>query len=395
MKTSLLPIPTSAPSSSTNLKRIGLGLAVVFSALAVLGASRFKRAEPPPPRESATMTVGASDVTLTPNAPQYKVLRLAPAKAMTARFGDLVPARVTADETRSAKVGSPLSGRVTQVFVELGQSVKTGDPLFSVTSPDLAGLRAERDKAAVDLDVTRTQLARVKAMVEARALPAKDELEADQQLRQAKLALRLAQSKFASLKVSSRGDNEFTVVAPRDGTIVQKDVLPSQEVSPEGSLLSVVDLDHVWVVAELFEADAMGIRESTLAQITIPSLPGFSAETEVQRVSAVVDPSRHTVPVRMRLANPTRQLKPNTYAQVRFAIDPTVGAVEIASTAVVSSGASKYVYVEEGPGKFARREVTTGSLREGFVPVFAGLREAEVVVQDGAILLDNQISLSN
>jgi cobalt-zinc-cadmium efflux system membrane fusion protein len=104
-------------------------------------------------------------------------------------------------------VGSPLSGRVTTVSVELGQNVKAGAPLFAVASPDIAALRAEQQKAAVDLQVTRAAYERVKAMVEARALPAKDELESDQQTRQAELALRLAQMKLSSLKVSSRGEN--------------------------------------------------------------------------------------------------------------------------------------------------------------------------------------------
>lgn len=391
-----LPIQTSSATPPTAPRRkLGIIVAVVVSAIAVTGASQFKRADPPATPQSATMTVGSADVTLAPGAPQYKIMRLGAAKAAVMHYSDSVPARVTMDETRASKVGSPLSGRVTQVYVELGQAVKAGDPLFAVASPDIAGLRAERDKAAVDLEVTRTQLARTKAMVEAHALPAKDELEADQQQRQASLALRLAQSKFASLKVSPRGDNEFTVTSPRDGTVVEKNVLPAQEVSPDAGLVSVVDLSHVWVVADLFEADAMGIREGTKVTISSPSLPQLAAETTVEMVSAVVDPIRHTIPVRMRLPNEARALKPNIYAQARFALDPIPGSVEVPSTAIVSDGSRKYVYVESTEGKFERREVTSGSARDGTIPVLTGLREGETVVVEGAILLDNQIALSN
>src|SRR5258708_8745757 len=96
-------------------------------------------------------------------------------------------------------------------------------------------------------------------MDESHAIPAKDELEANQQLKQAQVNLRLAQEKLASLKVSSRTDNEFTVVSPRDGVVVDKNLLPAQQLSGDVGLVTVAELDAVWVIAELFEADALGI----------------------------------------------------------------------------------------------------------------------------------------
>jgi RND family efflux transporter MFP subunit len=264
-----------------------------------------------------------------------------------------------------------------------------------VASPDIAGLRAEREKAAVDLDVTKASLERIKAMVNARALAAKDELEADQQFRQAQVALRLAQSKLASLKVSSRADNEFTVVSPRDGIVVEKNLLPAQQVSPEAGLVDVADLSQVWVVAELFEADAIGIKEGSLAKITSPSLPDLALEAKVTMVSSVVDPTRHTVPVRVRVDNDKRLLKPNIFAQMRFAVAPPEGSGEVKASALVSDGAKQYVYVQAEHGRFIRREVVAGSAREGKVPILSGLKPDEVVVEEGAILLDNQISLSH
>jgi RND family efflux transporter MFP subunit len=232
-------------------------------------------------------------------------------------------------------------------------------------------------------------------MVEAHAIPAKDELEAGQQLRQAEVSLRLAQAKLGSLKVSSQRDNEFTVVSPRDGVVVEKNVLPSQQLSGDPALVAVADLDVVWVVAELFEADAVGIEQGTPVRVTSPSLPDFSVETQVEMVSAVVDPVRHTVPVRVRLDNKDGHLKPNIYAQMRFASAPNASAVEIAASALVSDGAHQYVYVEGSKGQFARREIAAGPAREGKVPVLHGLSPGDVVVEEGALLLDNQIALAH
>ena len=375
-------------------KAQGIAAAVVVSAISIWAASGFTREPPPKTPEPVGMKVGDDNVTLTADAPQWKVLRLGPVTAATTHWSDAVPARVKIDETRASKVGTPLAGRVNQVFVELGQPVKAGDRLFSVASPDIAGLRAEREKAAVDFDVTKATLDRITAMVNARALAEKDQLEANQQYRQAQVALHLAQSKLASLKVSSSADNEFIVVSPRDGIVVDKNILPAQQVSAEPGLVQVADLSQVWVVAELFEADAIGITEGTAAKISSPSMPDLALEAKVEMVSAVVDPTRHTVPVRVRLGNDKQLLKPNVFAQMRFAVEPPSGSTEVAASAIVTDGPKQYVYVQTEHGRFTRREVVAGSVREGKVPILSGLKPGEVVVEEGAILLDNQVALS-
>lgn len=388
-KTELKPHPWR------NRKAYSIAGAAALSAISIWAASGFTREPPPPTPAAPGMKVGTEDVTLSADAPQWKLLRLAPVKAAEVHWSEPVPARVRIDETRAAKVGTPLAGRVTSVFVELGQPVKAGDPLFTVASPDIAGLRAEREKASVDLDVAKASLERIKAMVSARALPAKDELEANQQYRQATVALHLAQAKLGSLKVSTRADNEFTVVSPRDGIVVEKSVLPSQQVASDPGLIDVADLSSVWVVADVFEADALGVEAGSDARVTSPSIPDLAVETKVEMVSQVVDPARHTVPIRVRLENDKRLLKPNVFAQMRFSVKPPEGATEVASTALVSDGAKRYVYVQTEQGRFVRREVVAGSVREGKVPITKGLAPGEVVVEEGAILLDNQIDLSN
>jgi len=341
------------------------------------------------------MKVASGAISLASGAPQWKVLKLGGVVAPTERWSDPYPARFKVDEAFASKVGSPLSGRVTNVFIELGQPVKAGQPLFAVASPDIAELRASQQKAAVDLDVSKAAYERIKAMVEARALPAKDELESDSQLRQAQLALKLAQTKLSSLKVSSSGDNEFKVLAPRDGAVIEKAVLPSQHVDSDDTLVSIADLDAVWVVADLFEADAVGLTPGMKARVTSPSLPGFQAEADVERVSSVVDPERHTVGVRVKLSNADGRIRPNTFAEVRFLSAAASGSTEIAASALVSDGPKQYVYVQDTPGHFVRRDVVAGAVRDGRISIVKGLSAGESVVEQGAVLLDNQIDLSN
>src|SRR5206468_3345134 len=214
-------------------------------------------------------------IALTPDAPQWQAVKLGVVTRADLRWTDPVPARIAIDETRASKVQVPLNGRVSQVFVELGQRVRQGDPLFSVMSPEIADLRAAKDKAALDLEVARTSLDRVHNLVQTRALPAKEELLAQQQLKEAEMALKAASAK-------------------------------------------------------------------------------------VDMVSAVVNPDRHTVPIRVRLANPDGALRPNIYARVRFATTARAGTVEVPTTALITDGARQYVYVRDEKGRFARREIVAG-----------------------------------
>lgn len=371
-------------------------LAAVGGAIAIVAAATFSTKPPAPMPPPQGITVGDQSVMLAANAPQWSVLRLGKATQPREIYSDPVPARVRIDETVAARVGSPLPGRVNDVFVELGQKVKKGDALFTVNSGDLPTLRSELAKATVDVEVARAQYQRVHDMVQARLMPGKEELAAAAQKREAELGEQAAQSKLQALRVAAtKNDNEFKVTAPRDGVVVEKMVLPAQEVDSNTTLIQIADVSGVWVLADLFESDASGISVGTPARITLPALPGLTIDGQVDAVSAVVDPDRHSVPVRVRLPNPDGRLKPNQYAEMRFRVAVPASTAEIAATALVSDGATQYVYVQEQPGKLVRRKVVTGPVREGRVIIMSGLAVGETVVEQGGILLDNQIELSH
>ena len=209
------------------------------------------------------------------------------------------------------------------------------------------------------------------------------------------MALKVASAKVDALRVSEKTDNEFTLTAPRQGVVVEKNVLVGQEVAPDAAaaLMVVADLSSVWIQADLFESEASAVREGASALVTSPSIPELSAQGKVDMVSAVVNPDRHTVPIRVRLANPDGALRPNIYARVRFATSARAGTVEVPTTALITDGAHQYVYVRDEKGRFARREIVAGPERDGRVPVFAGLTSGETIVAEGGLLLDNQISL--
>src|SRR5882724_7436597 len=391
-----VPPPSEPAFRFRPTTRVGVVLAVVVSVATIWGSSRFVRKALPAAQVQAGLTIDHGTIGIAPDAPQWQVLELETAKSISSTWTDAVPAFVKVDEAKAARIGVPLAGRVTQVFVELGQPVEKGAPLFAVASPDLAALEVEQSKAKVDVDAAKSVLDRTKAIVEARALPEKEATAAAQQLHQSELSLNVAQSKLASLDVTTRSENEFVVHAPRAGRVVEKNVLPGQELAPgsETALMLVADLSTVWVVADLFESDSDGVIPGVPARVTITSLPGVVLDGKVDMVSAVVDAERHTVPVRVRLDNADGRLKPNTYAKMQFQASTPAGSVEVAAGALVSDGSRQYAYVKNSAGRFVKRDVVAGAVRDQRVVVFKGIAPGETVVSKGAILLDNQIDIA-
>ncbi len=267
------------------VRMFGLGSSMLVGGLSVWLSAGFSR-EPQVTEKPTGLTITQGAVTLAPDAPQWQALRLGVVTTVDTRWTDPVPARVAIDETRASKIQVPLSGRVSRVTVELGQRVTPGEPLFSVTSPEIADLRANKEKAAVDLDVARASLDRVHALVATRALPAKEELLARQQLKEAEVSLKVAAAKLDALRVSETTDNEFTITASRTGVIVEKNILVGQAVTPDASAaqMIVADLSSVWVLADLFESDATEVKAGSQALVSSPSVPGLQAEGRVDMV---------------------------------------------------------------------------------------------------------------
>jgi len=383
------PLPSATAGRSL---RLPVFISAIVSVTSILLARAYHRPDPPTEPPAPGMRVGSNSVTLAASAPAWNVIKLGTPTAAEPHWGDPIPARIMFDEAHTSRLGSPLAGRITAVMVERGQHIASGTALFTVSSPNLAELRSELAKTAGQRAVAHTSLDRVQALVDAGSLPAKELVTAKQEAAEADLAEKLAEQKLAALRVAGGGDASFTVSAPRAGVVVEKALSVGQPVDPSnGSLLAIADLSDVWVVADLFENDVGTLVPGTKAKVTVGT---SEREAAVEQISSIVDPDRHTVPIRLRLPNPDGALRPNAYATIRI-FDPTPAAVALPASAVMSDGAQSYVYRKEPSGELKRHEITVGSVAAGKVPVLAGLSATDQVVLSGAILLDNQIQLDN
>lgn len=352
---------------------------LTLALFALVGCAASEAAQPAPLAATRSGSSGAV---------AWASLKMVAAGACPVRWSDNVGARVAFDERHTSRVSVPLAGRITQVFVERGQQVAAGAPLFVVASADLADLRGQRDKAVIELATARTTLERVRALVLAKSLPAKELVGAEQAAIEAQLAVSTAEQKLASLRVGAVGDTAFTVTAPRAGVVVEHHITVGQEVAADAPpLLAIADVSDVWIFADLLDDATHELHVGSPARVTLDGDAVVPAT--IDEVSAIVDPDRHAVPVRLHLDNAAGTIRPGAYAEVQFEA-PASGGICIPAAATLSDGSGRYVYIQEA-GELRRRRVVAAPPLGTFVAIREGLVVGDMVVTEGAGLLDNQL----
>ncbi len=392
----LNPQPTVPVSDRPARPRRTAAVVASAVALAALGWLALRGRGHDAPAPPAPPGAPADVVTLAEGAPQWAYLELAVAEEQPELTPPPAPGRVEFDEKRSAAAGSPLPGRVEEVRVRLGDQVKAGDRLIAVRSGALADLDRELESARSEVAAKTRVAERARELVALRAAPEKEQLEAEEDLRQAQLSLKAATAKRDSLNAVIEGDTRFWITAPQDGTVVELAVSAGQEVGPdrERPLLRLSNIDQVLVLTDIQEQDAYDLHAGAPVTVRTPAgdvtRPGV-----VERVSQVVDPQRRTVEVRVRVENADRELRPNAFVEVALAPDPSERRVRVPADAVVSDGEQSVVFITRDSGRLERTPVTVGRRREGEVELRGGLEPGTRYVAKGAILLLNQLELAN
>jgi membrane fusion protein, heavy metal efflux system len=125
--------------------------------------------------------------------------------------------------------------------------------------------------------------------------------------------------------------------------------------------------------------------------IELVAYPGESFQGRVARISDVVDPRTRTIQVQAEIPNRGGRLRPEMYGRIRHTHDPRRLPV-VPRQAVVQSARGPFVFVERTPGTFERTPVKPGKAVDGQVAILEGLRSGDLVVVDGIMLLQGQLT---
>jgi RND family efflux transporter MFP subunit len=293
-------------------------------------------------------------------------------------------ARVVLDETRIAKVQPKLEGWIDQVFVDFtGKLVTAGDPLLTLYSPEALATQQE-------------YLLAIKAQHLMHENPVHQMLGSTENLMAAarkRLELwDISDDQIEEITRSGKTLKNLTLYSPISGFVMERNAFPKQRVTPETALYTVADLSRVWVVADVFEYEAAGVRVGQPATLTLAYMPGRVFRGKVSYILPQVDATTRTLKVRIEFDNPGFTLKPDMYGDVEFETGGQRRLV-VPQSAVLNSGERQTVFVDLGEGRMEPREVRIGQQMEDRVEILSGLKAGERVVISGNFLLDSESRL--
>lgn len=298
-----------------------------------------------------------------------------------------LPGRVVWDEDRTVRLYPQLGGRVQSLAVDLGASVKKGQTLAMLSSPDFAQAVADAHSAEADLQVARQNRARQRELHEAGIVAEKDWQQSEADFQRAQAEAERASRRLAGLGGEQQG--LYALKSPLAGTVVERNLTPGMEFRADAGgppLFVVTDPDHLWVQLDAAEDDLRDLKVGDRVAISVKAYPGETFAARIERIADYVDPASRTVKVRCRLDNPGRRLKGEMFAQALIETPPTE-ALRVPAAAVMLQGDRHVVLVEETPGRYRRQVVETGRNQAGLIEVRGGLKVGDRVVVEGNLNL--------
>jgi len=302
-----------------------------------------------------------------------------------------LPGRVIFAPKAQSAVGAPVAGRVSALLVRTGERVKVGDALLRIDSADAAAARAALEQASTRLAGAETVYQRNVTMLEKGVGLEIEKQESEVRVKEARTEQRRAIQTVALLGPGNGG--QVVVRAPSNGVVTLIKVAVGATVAAGGeALLELGDPTLLQIVAQVAESEASRVAPGQQAEVELPAL-SMRVAARVEMISPRVDAESRRMQIYLAPAQRVDGLQAGMLAQVALDAGRDAAIIVPVSAVLIKDGKRRVVYVEDGGGNFAVRDVVLGRNRDGRVAVLKGLNPGERVVVRGALLLDTQAEL--
>lgn len=294
-----------------------------------------------------------------------------------------MPGQIALNEDRTAHVTPRAAGAVSEVNATLGQQVRKDDVLAVVASADVAGQRGALAAAERRLEYARKVHAAEKTLWEEQISARRDLLRAEQELREAEIAVQSARQQLQALgAVDAGSSNLLRIRAPFDGVIVEKHITMGEMVGADTRVFTLTDLSTVWADVVVPARDLDIVRVGTDAVIrSIAS--NTTAPGKVSYVSSLVGEESRSAKARVVLDNPGAAWRPGLAVNIDIVTGSSDVPVAVAVDAIQTADGRQVVYKRVKDG-FVAQPVATGRSDGRFVEVTAGLDAGDAYAAAGS-----------
>ncbi|MGA2296180.1 MAG: efflux RND transporter periplasmic adaptor subunit [FCB group bacterium] len=255
------------------------------------------------------------------------------------------------------KLGSALvsSKAPSRIVAAISTAVSSKDRIVIFESTDITMLYSQYKQAKINTGLFTKNLERIKEMYEHQGATAKDLNQAENDLNLSKTTLtelegRLRTSGFNPVELDGAGNTA------------------------------------VWLISDVPESQLQEVQFGEDVDIVFNAFPQTTLVGKVVSIGDIIDPTTRTVKVRIIMNNYKGELIPGMFASVEFG-DPIDSVFVLPTSSVITVEGKDYIFIEEQPGEFTRREVNIKRSSSNTIIITHGLKNGEKVVSQGAILL--------
>ena len=206
-------------------------------------------------------------------------------------------------------------------------------------------------------------------------------------------ALGVSKGEITRLTKERTVHQRVRVYAEADGVIAHLGVREGIFVTPATEIMSVAQLDKIWVIAEVFERQSAWVKAGQHAMVELDYLPGKMWHGVVDYVYPELDPKTRTLKVRLRFDNAAETLRPNMFSRVTIEAEGFGAVVNVPREAVIRGGSVNRVVVALGEGRFLAKPVKIGIESGDRVAIRSGITEGEEIVVSGQFLIDSESNI--
>lgn len=274
------------------------------------------------------------------------------------------------DETKLVHIHPRVSGWVERLNVKSdGDRVEKGAPLYALYSPELVNAQEE-----FLLVKQRGNASLVRA--------AKDRLRAFQ----------ISDAFIEKLNRTQKVSRTVNFYAPQTGVVANLNIREGFYVKPDTTLLSIAQLDTIWVEAEVFQNQASQISVNNAVTITADAQPGKKWDGVIQYIYPTLDKKTRTLRLRIEIENPGQQLKPRMLTQVSIDTGDQSPRLVVPKESLIRTGEQDRVVLALDDGRFKSVEVIVGQLGDNDAEIIQGIEEGDRVVTSAQFLIDSESS---
>jgi cobalt-zinc-cadmium efflux system membrane fusion protein len=306
------------------------------------------------------------------------------------------------DEDLSVQVFPNYQGKILKTFVQLGDDVQKGQPLYTIDSPDLVQAESTLIGAAAANVLYSNELVRATALFTTNGVAQReleqatsDEQTAEGALKAARDAVRVfgkTEAEIDQIVASRKIDPALVVPSPVAGQITFMVAPPGFLVQPGNAPApySVADISVKWMLANVLESDSPVYHVGQPVEVKVMAYPDRVFRGKISKIYATVDPNTHRVTVRSEVADPNHELRPGMIVNFTIRVQDPLESVAMPTKGVVRNSDGTFAaWVTTDHRRFMQRIIKIGLEHGGQYQVLEGLQRAELAVTDGAVFLSN------